>query len=356
MSLAVLALFSAGFIPLQPPAVAPAGGNADKKAFLNEYEPAAKKLEEFCRKLRLKARIVAKLSQGERSKTVQFMANGRMLRLEIIDPIRNGDALDSWVVVSHPSKSFQLVKKPNAKAFEAKWLVGDYFDYALTVMREGEVPFAPFTWQITPIAKFLNQPNVSIEKIEDVPVDGERLRKVAWKQVFPPVPKGKQTPPLFGWFLFDSSHGWVLRGYSFGTLRANLEYSKADDGIPLLKRVESWREGSNGSHSDVTIAEIQEIVRGEAPEKEFTLAAFGLPDNAEVKSLPPGDPKFTRPTMPDTGAELEAMRKRVDNMDAEAEMASQGRPWIPHRWAWAVVAALVVCLLAMAWVRLRHPP
>ena len=104
MAATVLALFSYGFALPAQIADAPVGVDAAKKAFLDEYEPAAKKLDEFCRKLRVKARIVAKFAQGEYSKTVQYMANGRMLRLEIIDPVRNDRALETWAVVSHPNR------------------------------------------------------------------------------------------------------------------------------------------------------------------------------------------------------------------------------------------------------------
>jgi hypothetical protein len=294
MAATLLALLFCGSSLPEETSGAPASVDAAKKAFLDVYEPAAKKLDDFCRRLRVRARIVAKYPQGERCNTVQYMANGRMLRLEIIDPIQNGKALETWAVVSHPKQSFRLVKTPSSKGYVIDWLVPEYHDFAKAVILEGEVAFAPFTWRDRPIASFLKQSNVSVEKVENLSVDGELLLKVAWKQAFQdspggqgaldhladrnawglPARHGENEKPASGWFLFDRSHGWVLRGHGFAPYRTSLEYDKAGEGIPLLKKVESWREGKDGSRLNVTTAEIQEIVQGEVPEKEFMVTAF----------------------------------------------------------------------------------
>ncbi len=372
MAANVMALFFYGFALPAQIADAPVGVDAAKKALLEEYEPAARKLDESCRKLRLKARIVANFSQGEYSKTVQYMANGRMLRLEIIDPVRNDKVLETRAVVSHPKSSFRLVKKPNSTGYIFAWGVPEYHDFAGEVMSEGEVPFAPFAWRGRPIANFLKQRDLVIESVENVSVDGELLRRVTWRQVgrahlserlqtvlgreaskLQADQDGKQDKPSVGWFLFDPSHAWVLRGHGLGPYRSTLEYDMAAGGIPLLKRMESWREGSNGSRSDVTTADIQEIVPGDVPETEFTVAAFTLglrtaPDVGPGEAFEQGDKKRR--------AEFEARSNPtpVNLTDSEITQAWLAAHPAVDRWGRRFLFyVLIPVLLVIGLVRLR---
>jgi hypothetical protein len=250
-----------------------------KKDFLADYEPAAKRLEDFYRRTTIRARAVTTAPEGERSKNIRYEANDRLLRLEISDEVWNGKPSDVCfrAMVTNPKASFWITKKVNSDRFQINKLVHRNIDYAKAVAIDGEIPFAPFCWRDGRVTTFLKFPNVSILKIEDLSIDGETLCNLTWKQEFPRSAEGKDTKPWIGWFLFDPARCWVLRGHRLGPLEASLEYGPLQDGVPMIKKLEYWYD-KDGSRSYVTTITVSEIKRVEAPEKDFTLAAFGMND------------------------------------------------------------------------------
>lgn len=70
-------------------------------------------------------------------------------------------------------------------------------------------------------------------------------------------------------------------------LRAVVEYAHNEHDAPVIRKAEQWVEDSGtGERSQIAEVEVLDTQIEDIPEREFTLAAFGLPDIEDRRTIP----------------------------------------------------------------------
>lgn len=268
-----------------------ARGDDFKARFLAEYEPAAKKLEEFYGKVLIRGR---KIEKGERPgaeaiSDLVFRANGPLLRLDEANhrAIGNLQAETTRVRVANPRRSFALRKAPGAEAFTIDLLDRDYRQQVKSIRANAVIPFAPFSALELTVAEQLRQNEFpfNVKELTRTTRDGRELVRLLYAWELPPKPAIGQGPLQYvRWFHFAPNDGWALQEYGWGppqfpnSFRAAIEYQGEQDGVPLVRRAEYWRQDRHGKRSEVVTFEVDELVPGPVSEEDFTLDAFGFAD------------------------------------------------------------------------------
>lgn len=151
----------------------------------------------------------------------------------------------------------------------------------------GEYRFmhAPYGWFGLTIPEFLKEPGMTVKGIREVKASGENLVEVSWEDA---------EAKAVGWFRFSPERGWVVREFAAWAkditpekLRSDPDYSIARGAvecredhrqIPVMARVSYWHEREPGQPREhLETIDIEELTFGEVPEREFTLAALGIP-------------------------------------------------------------------------------
>jgi hypothetical protein len=146
-----------------------------------------------------------------------------------------------------------------------------------------DTALAPLYLYSTYLPDLLPMPGVTIVDARPRDVDGARLIECA---ISYNPPQKSQTPIRKATVLLDPEHMWILRGYSFdgewsnakGMVTAELVYARLDES-PILKKIirHDLMEGV-GPGSDGTCSSHFMMSTIAAPESEFKLSAFGLPE------------------------------------------------------------------------------
>jgi len=129
----------------------------------------------------------------------------------------------------------------------------------------------------------------SIQSISEVRQDGEnclklevRLKEGIWK-----IANGKRPSPEYvGWILIAPEKKWVVRDYELaytdgGGLRGQVEYGDVQDGFPVPKRVVIKSFNRQNKLNFIHDFQFEDLRFVDPPDREFTLAAFGLPELGE---------------------------------------------------------------------------
>ncbi len=141
-----------------------------------------------------------------------------------------------------------------------------------------------------PVAELINSPGFSVRKLaSSMTAEGGGIR-VDFDYTPPPAGQSKSpwTTALSGWWIVDPAHGWVLREYRISKYGSpvswygRIEYSN-ELGETKLSKV-YLDDGSTDSYGFKYEFTCKSFLRKQTPDKEFTLAAYGLGD----AELPPG--------------------------------------------------------------------
>jgi len=264
-----------------------------KRDFLAKYEPAARRLEEFYRNIRIVAAVEIQppLSAKEAvvAKKLDFRANGQLLRLDSF-PVSGGNNYVE-VIVANPARCFRASRPSDKPLFSLNSLDKRYEDRSQLIRFAHRFSTAPYGWSFCSLSDFLRRPKVEITRVEERTQDGETLTRVTFVN-HEIIAGAKGT----GWVDLSSKYAWAIRGYSSGAedpnlpnreeARARIEYSGERDGIPLLARAEYWNElGPTHEMGHKWTYTVDEITVGPIPEREFTPAAIGI-DIPEIGARP----------------------------------------------------------------------
>lgn len=215
------------------------------------------------------------------SQTFSYRAAGPKFRLDVttvVDrefgrPVESGENY-----IATPEGSLYSYRRPGSDRFDdaKEWSyqqVRAKIDNICAILS----PFK-FAGEGT-ILDHLRQPNVRIDKVEDLVRDGRKLVKITYEDRF--VRKGHRDLP--SWYLLSPGEGWAVREFSRTSNdaghvtinRGQLEYSDMVGGVPLVSRIETWRE-KGPSHTLVRheVVEINRVINRDPDEWYFTGFAF----------------------------------------------------------------------------------
>ncbi len=186
----------------------------------------------------------------------------------------------------------------------------------VTSMGPRSVLACPYTLEGWRISNVLTKPWYTITHVEEVLSGNTKLLKIHYLNSLKP---GASAPGRLvmkeegGWLLVSPAEKWVLReavsrlapgaGQSLvGDRHLSVEYDGTHDGVPIPRRYESktvarlvgdkqestdskGRVARNGSVMSSFVFDFDEFRFDEAPDSDFTFAAFGLPDLGKPKVL-----------------------------------------------------------------------
>lgn len=255
-------------------------GAPSKEAFLARYEPSARKLEEFYRHIR----IVATSSKtgwpalkGPQLMKLIFEANGPLLRLELEVLESHKPSVPAGlrqVAVANPQGSFIVNKRSDESEFALRRFGrANNAKFDQRIRWGAAIAAAPYQYRDVTILEFFRMPEVQVASVEEGTRGGENVVTVGYE-----LPG---TAP--GWFSFLPDKSWALSEYTIGPgtespVHLVVEYGDVADGVPLLKRIRSWREKDGNKKILEETVDIEEIEPGGVPESEFTLASVGIHD------------------------------------------------------------------------------
>ncbi|MBI2824283.1 MAG: hypothetical protein HYX69_06315 [Planctomycetia bacterium] len=270
-----------------------AGAEQSKTAFLEQYEPAARRLEAFYNSLTMSGTLTRsnfnKKQFPSREKIV-LRGNGASLRFDIDEPTDNGTVAGDGElsIVFTPKDTFEVTRDAATSAYVLRQMSATT-DRLSMVQRQRYYLFATYFGRTAiprPILENLRRPALQITSIEEDPSGGEMLVKVSYTET---VTFNRKPLTYSGWFLFSKTDGWALRGsFEKGdrpdakAMRADIKYNGKVDGIPLLQSAEYWME-KDGTRFDVERFDVVSIQPGAAPAQDFSLAAFGIRDAREER-------------------------------------------------------------------------
>jgi len=267
------------------------------RKFLAEYPAASRKLGEFYSNLILSANVT--YWSGRKTADGKYVETGAVERVDSWEVRGSGDMLRwvsdtsrdsatsqynlSQVIVAAPALSFKLHKSVGSSGYVitsmAKPTPKQYRDLVEGIRVRAPACAAPYCVFDSPIWDFIADKGFVLRSVDEVVGAEGKFIKVQWENA---------VPPRRGYFLF-SSGDWALREFDFHFLetkysngeigdsatRGLLEYSGIQDGLPLLRRVKTWRTGLGETLRGPT-TEVVKLVPGPAPAADFTPAAFGL--------------------------------------------------------------------------------
>lgn len=253
-----------------------------KTSFLNEYAPAAKRLEEFYTHLQMTVtETTPRSGEGDSGSVVtrRFFANGSLLG------VRNDSVQGavSGTTVAGPDLTFHVkLPRPDGKYLADEINSQNYKGFVTRIRLGPKLPFAPFCFYEDTILDFLSEDAVTIEGVDDFRDGNDRRVRVLYRAFYPNV--GGKDVEFFGWFLFAPEDDWVLLEFQRGGkspesphLHCRVTYGEKSGAIPVPEKVEYWRtEGEEHVVQALFVA--SDVVLEPADAKQFTLQAFGIPD------------------------------------------------------------------------------
>ena len=267
--------------------------NRDK--FLKEYGPASARLETVCRRngkgQAVEYYTLTKKSHEETKETrvYEWFVEDGSIRLD--EEIRK-DTTESQGGNSIPPTRLSRVASHGRYFVVTQKDVGG--PYVLNRLNEGESSLltlklkkltdAPILLLNTDLMEFMKDPSIIVDGIEEESVQSGAGRRVTFHRAQSGSAKTGQI--VSGWLLVNPDRGWVLEKYHVvvelskrrDTYDCTIDY-RPDEKIGYApNRMEVVFENPTGGIRSVSVTEFKSFVEGGVPEREFSLAAFGLPE------------------------------------------------------------------------------
>lgn len=272
-----------------------------RRRFQNEYSAAVLKVREVYSHLTLKA--TWSLPPGSSGSPlvvdVDWAAAGEKLRV-VRKPIEshkdeNRDYAVAAASVASPRLSFRLEPATEADA-PYPWTIENLStreSRLASILLAFRGPFAPFMiYDETVLGQMEGIKGFRIVSFDWITENGERLAKMQFQYPGPEV----SNLTWSGWYLFAPDSSWVLHGYRYGAWEGTasedsppvarqcaIRYRGWHDGVPLLEEVQYWIDDETATdRKELETWSFRDVRITDVPDREFTLAAFGLPDDAEA--------------------------------------------------------------------------
>ncbi len=250
-----------------------AAPNPWRDRFDREYKDAERRLEEFYSSMQ-----ITELQTGESIRRLfnrdavlfKYQANGAMKRLSRLD--LDGQVMSS--LIATPAQTFVVRREDANSPFFLKELnLLSYPDFLHQIRNSNQrLAFSPYCIFEEPVSTILFAPGCKLGEVEKTGESiGSALVKVPFDATF-----AKEGVTVQGWFTFLADRSWAVSDYKYMVYRGEINYSKSVNNIPIPERVKIWREDANYV---LRLAEAKEVKLEAAPESEFTLSAFGIPDS-----------------------------------------------------------------------------
>ncbi len=256
------------------PVAALAESNFWRARFDREYQASERRLEEFYGSMQIveeqTGESVKRLYDCDRV-LFKYQSNGDKKRTSRLD--EEGNVLSATVAA--PAQTF-LVRREDARSqfrLQERNLLN--YEEMMDMVRNSSqrLAFSPYTIFETRVSGILFSPTCQIGTVEKV---GERLGsalvKVPFDVTFP-----KEGVRVEGWFTFLADLSWAVADYRYMVYRGEIDYSKVVRGFPVPAKVKIWREDADYIWR---LSVAKEVILEPAPDSEFTLAAFGIPESA----------------------------------------------------------------------------
>lgn len=248
------------------------------------------RIEAIERRFGFPAEVSAENPAGRKAYHLIYYAGsaGNVFRMDVAPLFAGTDARKGItnVHLATPEGYVMARRKSPGEAFViVSW--NDDPDSGLANLSSYKFQWSPYSCYVLPLEWFIfQQPGFAgtrnIDEVNVHEVDGERLVTL--------VLSGMTKRPNTGWrssFVFHRDRAWALKEYTWGdaepdapsaeVFRARYEYAGDYQGVPLLKRVEYWRElGPDRKRLANEVFEVQRIQVGPVPDEEFTLESIGL--------------------------------------------------------------------------------
>ena len=267
----------------------------DKKSVLEQWRVAIGPVEEAYANCRIKAWDFIRLKPEDETlsfhRSVTFFRRDDLQRLDIQTFPPTGlhiqifqPTVDTSIYVSGKPHPFRVQRRDGDEPFKLlKRFRSDENEegYANPKMM---IPanFAPangaFAVWGNEVVEFLSAKPVEILKDEHPYPDRQHLRRFSCRSQEKP-----ETPPLEGWFTIDEARHWVLVEWCWGKPgNRGLNRFFYDDNaeVPRLLRTEAHSEKDGEPDSLVWEWRVKELKFEPPEEKLFTLAAFGISEDA----------------------------------------------------------------------------
>jgi hypothetical protein len=138
------------------------------------------------------------------------------------------------------------------------------------------------------LPKLVQDPEFTLRSVSPVTLGDAEMARVVFD--YRPVKRRGRGPVSSGWVILDPGHKWIVREYEVegqwpdgkGMIRGKHEYGDAfSDGTLQLKRRTIGMKGSfneGGTFNKELVYEHESSKGAPAPDSEFRLSAFGLPE------------------------------------------------------------------------------
>jgi hypothetical protein len=138
-------------------------------------------------------------------------------------------------------------------------------------------PFSLVGWRLSSL---LSEERFSVRAVSRVRDGDKQMLRVEFDR----RPDAKGREGFHGWFVVSPDEAWVVRSFEYmdelkNSGRGTVEYGAVQRGVPVPKRVVHDQRG-RAANLEATY-DFEEISLVDVPDRDFTLAAFGLPELAQ---------------------------------------------------------------------------
>jgi len=145
--------------------------------------------------------------------------------------------------------------------------------------------YAPYTVGTLRMSDAIARPNFSIRRVEATGAKDRALLKIEFDL--------KNSRGLSAWVVLAPGEKWAIQEYESkdiqDVIHGRIEYGELMDGFPTPKRVLITRTKVGETHPAQSYAfDFDEIHFADVPDREFSFAAFGLPDLGRPRGMQHG--------------------------------------------------------------------
>jgi hypothetical protein len=232
--------------------------------FSAKYQPALENFKRCYSHVTIEGRLRREYPQTNRLLEQQYAlrASGKLMRLDVTTTAQHDMGVDVGSVTSYIATTYGSLmtsRGPRSQGFDSATELS-YSDVKSRI--ENTCPLmSPYkaVGQGT-LVDLLRQPDVQVAGVQKVLQRGESLIKLSYNEG-----GGRGHASHRSWFLLSPAEGWAVREYfrtsgdgeSQVVQRGTLAYDGMQDGAPLVKRIETWRE--EGPKRKCTLHELIEV-------------------------------------------------------------------------------------------------